>query len=67
MDEVMECVCGRSGTITERESDESHAVVVCGACGWTMRVEGLALILWAYRATRRDPDGELWKSAARMS
>ena len=66
MCETMECVCGRRGTISERESGDNHAVVACGACGWTMRVEGLALIVWGYRATRLDPDGDLWKSAARM-
>jgi hypothetical protein len=62
--ETMECVCGAAGTIREHEAGEGFAQISCSACGYSQRVTGLALVMWALRATSRDPEGDRWKSAA---
>ena len=64
--ETMECVCGAAGTIRETGAGEGFADIRCSECGWVQRCTAIALVMWALRATRRDPEGDKWKSEASM-
>jgi hypothetical protein len=63
-EEVWTCDDDCGGIVHTVFENEHGAQIKCAKCGWTAFVEAhsIAAIMYAYRATKNDPDGDIDKA-----